>query len=95
MKIDRESTISCILALASSVVLGIASIRGKTSFEDYFELKRSADVLSLALINLEKEITNLELEITRIEESSSYAQKVLRDKYHITDEGESIIFFAD
>jgi cell division protein FtsB len=34
-------------------------------------------------------------EIRKIKSSPAYARKVLRDKYHVTDANEKIIFFAD
>ena len=90
-----DSPFHHILLVAAIVILGIASFRGKTSVLDYFDLKESSLVLKEALNDLELDIDRLRLEIRRIKESPSYAHKVLRDKYHITEEGESIIFFAD
>ncbi|NRA44613.1 MAG: septum formation initiator family protein [Oligoflexales bacterium] len=83
------------LLIAAILTLSIASFRGKTSVLDYFDLKESSLVLKDALNKIELDIERLRLEIKRIKESPSYAHKVLRDKYHITEEGESIIFFAD
>ncbi|MFK7826036.1 MAG: septum formation initiator family protein [Oligoflexales bacterium] len=92
---DLDSSIHHVLLMSAILILAIASFRGKTSLLDYFDLKESSLVLKDALNDIELDIYNLRLEIKRIRESPSYAQKVLRDKYHITEDGESIIFFAD
>ena len=92
---DLDRSIHHILLFAAITILAIASFRGKTSILDYFDLKESALVLKDALNDIELDIHDLRREIKRIKESPSYAQKVLRDKYHITEDGESIIFFAD
>ena len=44
---------------------------------------------------IEAENARLQEEITKIKVSKSYARKVLREKYHTTDENEHIVFFAD
>jgi cell division protein FtsB len=44
---------------------------------------------------LEAENASLSQEILRIKESKSYARKVLRDKYHVTDDDEKIVYYAD
>lgn len=76
-------------------MLTSASFRGKSSLFSYFELEDSKLVLENALASIQKEIEALEKEIEKINHSQSYAKKVLRDKYHILEEDESIIFFAD
>ena len=47
------------------------------------------------MTELETENANLAAEIERIKESKSYARKVLRDKYHVTDDDEKIVYYAD
>ena len=91
----KEKKITQTLYVLSTIALLIATFRGETSLSDYYRLQESAQVLQGALDKMKTEIGQLELEIEKIKESSSYAQKVLRDKYHITDDNEFIIFFAD
>lgn len=90
-----DNTIHHMVLVVAILTLTIASFRGQTNVFDYFDLKESSLVLKQALSDIEMDIDRLRLEIKRIKESPSYAHKVLRDKYHITEEGESIIFFAD
>jgi cell division protein FtsB len=86
--------LSVILATGVAV-LCMGMVRGETSISSYLELKRSRDVLRSAVENLEAQNTEIELEISKIKKSSSYAEKILRDKYHVVEEGESIVFFAN
>jgi len=77
------------------LVIGIGMVRGESSFTTYFELKRSKEILGKTVNNLEAENRDLSQEIDKIRKSKEYARKVLRDKYHVTDPDESIIFFAE
>lgn len=83
------------LLWATLIVLVIGIIRGERSIGNYFELQHSRDVLKKRVDSLQTENTHLSREILKITKSKSYAKKVLRDKYHITDEDEKIVFFAD
>ncbi|MEZ4743613.1 MAG: septum formation initiator family protein [Bdellovibrionota bacterium] len=83
-----------VIAFASLVIL-IGLFRGEHSIASYFALRESQTVLAEAVDKLKQENSGLEQEILKLKKSKSYAKKVLRDKYHITDEGEKIIFFAD
>jgi cell division protein FtsB len=83
------------LLVSGTVVLGAGMLRGQSSVDGYFELKRSREVLSETVERLRKENAALSEEILRIKESPSYARKVLRDKYHVTDPDEDIVFFAE
>jgi len=82
-------------ALILSIVLSIGIFRGRTSIKDFFALRKSRDILAKTVDNLEKGNEDLKEELTRIKKSKSYARKVLRDKYHITDDDETILFFPD
>ncbi len=73
----------------------IGTWRGDKTFGDYFELKASQLVLKKAVGTLEGDISRLEEEIMKITESPSYARKVYRDKYHRTEEHETIMFLGD
>ena len=76
-------------------VLCIGIVRGETSVSSYLELKKSRDVLAEAVGNLDQQNTDLDNEINKIKKSASYAEKILRDKYHVVEEGESIVFFPN
>lgn len=84
-----------ILYVWASVVFAIGIFRGETSVSRYLSLKDSEVVLSKAVANLEIENNKLEDEIFKLKKSKSYARKVLRDKYHVTETDEKIIYFAD
>ncbi len=75
------------------VVSGI--LRGGSSIGGYFDLKKSHQVLSQTVAGLRQENDELAGEIERIRKSPSYAKKVLRDKYHVTEPDEDIVFFTD
>lgn len=83
-----------VYCLAVGVLL-IGTVRGETSIFDYFKLRKSSDVLEATVDKLKASNEDLSEEIRRIKSSPEYARKVLRDKYHVTDQGEKIIFFAD
>lgn len=84
-----------IIMISTSLVLAIGMIRGESPFKRYFQLKDSKEVLAETVAGLEKEISLLSSELEKINKSPNYAQRVLRDKYHVTDKNESIVFFAD
>lgn len=83
------------LYLFATAVITIGIMRGETSIGRYFSLAKSKTILQEAVTELETENTNLATEIERIKESKSYARKVLRDKYHVTDDDEKIVYYAD
>jgi cell division protein FtsB len=76
-------------------VMNIGIFRGPSGVNDYIELEKSRDVLSKAVENLKTENEAISEEINRIKSSPQYARKILRDKYHVTEEDEDIIFFAE
>jgi len=76
-------------------VLAVGTFRGDNSVFSYFELKKSRTNLEATVADLEKQNRELTEEITRLKKSKSYARKVLRDKYHVMDPDENIMFFAD
>ncbi len=83
-----------VYGLAISVLL-IGTLRGQNSIFDYFKLRKSQDILESTINKLTASNENLSEEIRKIKSSPDYARKVLRDKYHVTDPNEKIIFFAD
>lgn len=76
-----------------SIFLGV--FRGEYSIKRYMSLVESKEVMTETVTRLNQENEDLEHEITKLQNSKGYAQKVLRDKYHILEEDESLIFFAD
>ena len=84
-----------IILLSTSAVLAIGMIRGESPLSNYFELRESQGVLADTVHGLHQEVSTLKEEISKIENSPNYAHRVLRDKYHVTEENESIVFFAD
>lgn len=80
------------LMMLGIAVFGMGVFRGQYTMSNYFELKKSFETLSGAVESLKDQNEKLATEIENISASSDYARKVLRDKYHITDEGEEIIF---
>ncbi|RZA26314.1 MAG: septum formation initiator family protein [Proteobacteria bacterium] len=83
-----------VYCLAVGVLL-IGTLRGENSIFDYFKLRKSSDVLEATVDKLKSSNEDLSDEIRRIKGSPHYARKVLRDKYHVTDGNEKIIFFAE
>ncbi len=81
--------------VAAMVILNIGLVRGSSSIAGYFDLKQSRDALALTVDRIVAENKGLREEIDRIVSSPVYARKVLRDKYHVTEENEDIVFFAD
>jgi len=73
----------------------LSTLRGGGELFDYINIQRSLSLLKQNISKLEKKAQNLEHEIFRIKNSREYAKKVLKDRYHLTDENESIMFFAD
>ena len=84
-----------IIVLMSISVLLVGIFRGENPYKRYWELIDSKIILQDAVEDLSTDVDHLTLEIKRIEKSPSYARRVFRDKYHITEENESIVFFAD
>lgn len=85
---------SLILSMTVLVLL-LGSIRGDQNLIHYFKLKQSREILQKAVLELEQETSELKKEISRIQNSPNYARKILREKYHVTEKNERIIFFAD
>ncbi|MCB9228166.1 MAG: septum formation initiator family protein [Deltaproteobacteria bacterium] len=83
------------MILAAILIIGLSTLRGNSGLMDYFELRHSRDSLQVSIETLESEIRYLETETERIEKSPDYARKVLRELFHVTEEDETIVFFAD
>jgi cell division protein FtsB len=91
---DPQAVISALLLLGV-VVLSLGVFRGETSLSRYFQLKKSQLLLDKTVTGLEAENRQLADEIMRLKKSKNYARKVLRDKYHVTDADENIVFFPE
>ena len=76
-------------------VLTMGIFRGGIPLSKYWHLSDSSELLQKTVSKLKKENQKLKSENKKINKSDSYARKVLRDKYHITEDNEQIIFFAD
>lgn len=77
------------------VVMNIGVFRGPSGISDFLELEKSREILHRAVDNIRLENEEISEEIARIKNSPSYAKKILRDKYHVTEVDEDIIFFAE
>ena len=84
------------LLLFCGSCLLLSSAFGENDFLiKYFKLQESRNILLETITKLEQETLLLEEEIHKIKNSKSYVHKILRDKYHLINEDEEIIFFAD
>lgn len=83
------------LVIFGIAVLGFGTIRGDNTFASFFSLRESRKILTETVDSLRNENKNLAEEINKIKSSPAYARKVLREKYHLTEENEKIVFFAD
>lgn len=86
---------SGLILAVTIIVLLLGSVRGDHTLLHYFKLQQSREILEKTVRELEKENESLNQEISRIRESPNYARKILREKYHVVDSNEKIIFFAD
>lgn len=76
-----------------SLVLVVSFVRGEHTISNFFQLKSSQKKLEEHLHILENENADIAVEIEKIEGSSDYARKVLKDKYNLLEEGEEVLFF--
>ena len=88
-------TITLILIGLGLYSVVLSTLRGSGELFKYMSLQKNFHSLEMSIANLRLEAEELENEIHRITNSKEYAKKVFRDKYHITNKGESIMFFAD
>ncbi len=76
-------------------VLGIGIVRGESSIENYIKLRKTREIIGKTVKTLEEENQSLSQEVVKLKKSRSYAKKVLKDKYHLTDSNEHIEFFPE
>ena len=91
----KPGNILTALLVFSAFVLCLGIVRGDHSINSFFELNESKEVLNKTVNKLQSETDKLESEILKLKSSKDYAKKMLKDKYHITDDDENIVFFAD
>ncbi len=77
------------------LVLLVGTLRGEGTILDFFKLRKSLGLLDSTVERLQASNQDISEEIRKIRSSPDYARKVLRDKYHVKDPDEKIIFFAD
>jgi len=96
MKPNRTSRKMALLLLAFGVAVLLNGVyRGEQSLQKYFELSSNLQVMEDTVENLEMQNKQLEQEIHKLKTSPDYARKVLRDKYHLTEPNERIVFFTE
>lgn len=96
-RIDRlllKHSLMVIMIWTTAVFL-VSALRGQTSFNTYINLKDSEVILSKTVEDLKVFNDDLELQIQKLKTSKEYARKVLKEKYHVTEENEKIVYFAD
>ena len=91
---DSKIWLSALLGLGC-LILGLGMVRGESTIQDYMELSKSREILKNTVDDLQNENSNLSEEIVKLKKSPSYAKKILRDKYHVTEKDENIIFFTE
>ncbi len=90
-----KTSLFALLLGCFAVSLTVGLVRGETSLNHYWDLRKSRLILKATVENLSKENRALQSEIQKIRNSSDYARKVLRERYHVTDPGERIEFLAE
>ena len=73
----------------------VGIIRGEMSIADYWHLAERRDSYNRRVHDLETEVASLKAEIERLTHSKRYAKKVLRHKYNLLEENETVVFFTE
>ena len=84
-----------VLFVLCCLVLGFGILRGENGIENFLALRKSREILAKTVADIENENARLAEEINKLKKSPTYAKKVMRDKYHLTEPNENIIFFSD
>ena len=71
------------------------TLRDFEKYTNYLKLSQSSQVLEETLEELRSKNAELKEEIEKIRNSKNYARKVLRERYHLTEDDEKIIFFSE
>ena len=80
------------LLMFASLVLVLGIIRGESSLSSFLDLSKTKKELELRVDDLKQQNKDLANEMERIQSSPMYARKILKDKYHLTDKDEQLIF---
>ena len=83
-----------VVTLLSGVCL-YNSLKNGNTIAHYYELKESEKLLEETIKTLESDVVDLETKLTRIKNSPEYAKKFLKDKYNITEKGETFVYYKD
>ncbi len=94
-RLFRIRVMTFLIMLYGAVVLNVGLSQGDGFYRQFIALKESEEKLKNALTNLEKGNQELEEELVRLRDSKTYAERVLRDKYHVRKDNEIILFFDD
>lgn len=92
---ETSKKLATVLLLLGALVLVNGVIQGEQSIQRYFELRSNLHVMNNTVDGLENENEGLQKEIRKLKTSPDYARKVLRDKYHLTEPNERIVFFSE
>ena len=84
-----------LIVCSTLAILLLGAVRGEHSWGEHRRLGHSARILQDTVTRLEGEIEILETQMAQIKASPIYARKILRDKFHMTDERERILFFEE
>lgn len=96
MRLSRFFDYDKFLLLLATFVFFVclnSAIRGPSSFKQYWTLQERKETMVSAVERLEIKNKILEETIQKLKKSQSYAKKVLKDKFHTTEEGERLVYF--
>lgn len=71
-------------------LLGIT--RGNNNALVYYQLKSKKHDLENRISEISQNNETISLDIQRIKEFPQYARRLLKDKFHLTEEGEKLVF---
>lgn len=83
------------LIVVFTVALFSGIYQNKEAYKEYRKLKNAEIHLQNKVDSLNNQIETMQSEIDNIRSSAVYAKKILKDKYHVTDDDETIIFFDE
>ena len=84
-----------LVIIGASLTLACGLLRGQFGIVDYFSLRKTKETLLHRIKELKQKNMEVSREIEKIKKSPSYARKVLKDRYHVTEADEHIIFFTE
>ena len=76
-------------------ILATGIFRGQHTWKNYRELQAKKHELVAIVAKMKKSNLAVQNELDLIKSQKSYAQKVLKDRYHKVNDDEEIIFFND